>query len=195
MLKLPKSLPYIVSGTLLAMGLALWSYTTYLQHEFASELIRFHVIANSDSLEDQTLKLHVRDVVVNEMKRQFSSADNRAEAEQIVLANKKVIENLAEEQIKKEGKNYQVAVMLGDFDFPTKSYGDLTLPAGNYRAVRIVIGEGKGKNWWCVLFPPLCFVDSVESLPEGQKAKGLKVFERGNVELRLKSADFLKLFS
>lgn len=195
MLKFSKRLSYIVSGTVLVMGLALWSYTTYLQHEFANELIRFHVIANSDSIEDQTLKLHVRDVVVNEMKQQFSGANDRIEAEQIVRANKEVIENLAEEQIKKEGKNYQVAVMLGDFDFPTKSYGELTLPAGNYRAVRVVIGEGKGKNWWCVLFPPLCFVDSVESLHEEQKAKGLKVFEKGNVEFRLKSADFLNLFS
>ncbi|SHE92758.1 stage II sporulation protein R [Desulforamulus putei DSM 12395] len=177
------------------VGLAFLSYRTYIQHEFASQLIRFHVIANSNSLEDQTLKLHVRDVIVKEMKERFRQASSRQEAEQIVQSSMNEIKELAQAQIKREGKDYQVAVMMGDFAFPTKTYGNLTLPAGNYHAVRIVIGEGKGKNWWCILFPPLCFVDSVETLDKDEKAKGIKVFERDNVEFRLKCADFLKIFS
>lgn len=186
---------YLLCLIILLLGMAFLSYRTYVQHEFASQLIRFHVIANSDCLEDQTLKLHVRDVIVNEMKERFRHASSRQEAEKIVLDSMDEIKTLAREQIKREGKDYRVAVMMGDFDFPTKTYGTLTLPAGNYHAVRVVIGEGKGKNWWCVLFPPLCFVDSVETLDKNERAKGIKVFEKENVEFRLKCADFLKIFS
>ncbi|AEG61640.1 stage II sporulation protein R [Desulforamulus ruminis] len=183
----------IFTGLLLALSFL--SYRTYVQHEFASQLIRFHVIANSDSFQDQALKLHVRDAIVLEMKKRFSQANNRKQAEQIVLNNMGEIEELARQQIQREGKNYKVAVMMGDYDFPTKSYGDLTLPAGNYHAVRVVIGEGKGKNWWCVLFPPLCFTDSVKTVDQKQAVKGVKVFEKDNVEFRLRAADILKIFS
>nr|WP_073237953.1 stage II sporulation protein R [Desulforamulus putei] len=195
MLKNAKKIHFLICSILILVGLAFLSYRTYIQHEFASQLIRFHVIANSNSLEDQTLKLHVRDVIVKEMKERFRQASSRQEAEQIVQSSMNEIKELAQAQIKREGKDYQVAVMMGDFAFPTKTYGNLTLPAGNYHAVRIVIGEGKGKNWWCILFPPLCFVDSVETLDKDEKAKGIKVFERDNVEFRLKCADFLKIFS
>ena len=183
--------------TALAMiaGACFFSYRTYVQQEFASELIRFHVIANSDSYADQSLKLHVRDSIVNEMKVRFRAANNRQEAEQIIVASMDEIKELAQHQIQLEGKQYPVEVKIGDYDFPTKSYGNLTLPAGNYHAVRVIIGEGKGKNWWCVLFPPLCFVDSVDSLKQDERAKGMKVFEKDNVEFRLKSADVLNIFS
>ena len=176
-------------------GACFFSYRTYIQHEFASELIRFHVIANSDSYADQSLKLHVRDIIVNEMKVRFREANNRQEAEQIILASMDEIKALAQQQIQLEGKQYPVEVKIGDYDFPTKSYGNLTLPAGNYHAVRVIIGEGKGKNWWCVLFPPLCFVDSVDSLKQDERAKGMKVFEKDNIEFRLKSTDILNIFS
>nr|WP_315989530.1 stage II sporulation protein R [Desulforamulus aquiferis] len=171
------------------------SYKSYVQHEFAKQLIRLHVIANSNSFEDQTLKLHVRDLVVNEMKERFNQANSRQEAEEVVLASLEEIKELASRQISREGKDYPVEIMVGDYDFPTKSYGNFTLPAGNYHAVRVVIGEGQGNNWWCVLFPPLCFVDSVKSLDDHEAAKGLKVFEKDKVEFRLKSADMLRIFS
>lgn len=195
MLKNKKVIKYMIAAAITLTVLSYFSYRTYIQHEFASELIRFHVIANSDSYADQSLKLHIRDVIVNEMKSRFGSANSRDEAEKIVLASMDDIKNLAAAEIAREGKNYNVKVMLGDFDFPTKTYGDLTLPAGNYHAVRVVIGEGKGKNWWCVLFPPLCFVDSVDTLKKSEQARGIKVFEKGNVEFRLKSADIFKIFS
>lgn len=186
---------YTILFMVLLLVLSFYSYRTYIQHEFASQLIRFHVIANSDSFQDQALKLHVRDVIVREMKKRFTRADNREQAEEIVRASMGEIEALARQQIQREGKSYQVAVMMGDYLFPTKSYGNLTLPGGSYRAVRVVIGEGKGKNWWCVLFPPLCFADSVETLEKNQSAKGIKVFEKDNVEFRLRAADILKIFS
>lgn len=195
MLKVKRKLLLALICIILLITGAFYSYKSYIQHEFAGQLIRFHVIANSNSYQDQTLKLHVRDVIVNEMKKRFSKANNRAEAEAIVKQSMPAMQRLAEEQIHREGKNYQVAVMLGDFDFPTKTYGNLTLPAGNYRAVRVVIGEGKGRNWWCVLFPPLCFVDSVKSLEKDERAAGLKVFEKDNVEFRLRCTDILRIFS
>ncbi len=185
----------MITALAVITGACFFSYRTYIQHEFASELIRFHVIANSDSYADQSLKLHVRDSIVNEMKVRFRTANNRQEAEQIIVASMDEIKELAQHQIQLEGKQYPVEVKIGDYDFPTKSYGNLTLPAGNYHAVRVIIGEGKGKNWWCVLFPPLCFVDSVDSLKQDERAKGMKVFEKDNVEFRLKSADLLNLFS
>lgn len=185
----------IIAAVAVLTGACFFSYRTYIQHEFASELIRFHVIANSDSYADQALKLHIRDVIVNEMKLRFRAANNRQEAEQIILASMDEIKALAKQQIELEGKQYPVEVKLGDYDFPTKSYGNLTLPAGNYHAVRIIIGEGQGKNWWCVLFPPLCFVDSVESLKKDERAKGMKVFEKDNIEFRIKSSDVLSIFS
>ncbi len=190
-----RKLVYITFAFILIMVISFWSYRTYVQHEFASELIRFHVIAHSDSLADQTLKLHVRDVVVEEMKERFSTANNRKEAEKVVATSMEEIKRLAQEQVYREGKDYPVEVIMGDFYFPTKSYGKLTLPAGDYHAVRVVIGEGKGKNWWCVLFPPLCFVDSVQTLEKNEVARGLKVFEKEDVEFRLKCVDVLKIFS
>ncbi|MEG6520374.1 stage II sporulation protein R [Desulfotomaculum sp. 1211_IL3151] len=188
-------LVYITLAFVVMLMISFWSYRTYVQHEFAGELIRFHVIANSDSFADQTLKLHVRDVVVEEMKKRFSVVNSRQEAEKIVATNMAEIQRIAQEQVRREGKEYPVEVVMGDFYFPTKSYGNLTLPAGDYHAVRVVIGEGKGQNWWCVLFPPLCFVDSVQTLEKNDTAQGLKVFEKDNLEFRLKCVDILKIFS
>ena len=125
----------------------------------ADNLIRFHVIANSDTEADQTLKLKVRDSVVRDMTPSFSQASNIDEARTVVKENIDRIKSVAIKEIKRDGKDYPVQVSLGKYMFPTKTYGDLTLQEGKYEAVRVVIGEGKGSNWWCVLFPPLCFVD------------------------------------
>lgn len=190
-----RKLAYIALALVLMLAISFWSYRAYVQHEFAGELIRFHVIANSDSFADQTLKLHVRDVVVAEMKKKFSATNSRQEAEKVVITNMSDIERIAQEQVYQEGKEYPVEVVMGDFYFPAKTYGNLTLPAGDYHAVRIIIGEGKGQNWWCVLFPPLCFVDSVQTREKDEAAQGLKVFEKDNVEFRLKCVDILKIFS
>lgn len=125
----------------------------------SNEIIRFHVIANSDSPEDQYLKLKIRDRVLDEMKNVFSKSNSVEESRQLIMKNKDNIKRLAEDEISKGGKDYSVAVTLGKDLFPTKMYGDMTFPAGEYEALKLVIGNGKGKNWWCVMFPPLCFVD------------------------------------
>lgn len=127
----------------------------YNQHN----LIRFHVIANSDSDRDQALKRRVRDLIVQRMSPEFAKAQSLDEARQIAKAHLEDIRQIAKNEVSSSGEKYAVTVQLGKFDFPIKNYGKLTLPAGSYEAVRVVIGQGQGANWWCVLFPPLCFVD------------------------------------
>lgn len=122
-------------------------------------LIRFHVIANSDSDRDQAMKRRIRDLIVRQMRPEFKEAASLEEARRIAGANLDSIKAVAQKEVNASGEDYPVSVQLGKFDFPIKNYGKLTLPAGNYEAVRVVIGRGQGANWWCVLFPPLCFVD------------------------------------
>ena len=122
-------------------------------------LIRFHVIANSDSEKDQALKRKIRDLIVEEMTPAFAGINNLEEARTAVRLNLSRMEEIARAEIAREGFDYNVKAMLGRFWFPVKNYGDFTLPAGEYEAVRVVIGEGQGANWWCVLFPPVCFQD------------------------------------
>jgi len=128
------------------------------------ELIRFHVLANSDSEADQLLKRQVRDGILAKFSPVVGGAPSLEESRRIVKENLKAIEAEAARVIAVKGKKYPVKAEYGYFNFPAKSYGDLTLPAGRYEALRIVIGEGKGSNWWCVLFPPLCFVDITSSI-------------------------------
>lgn len=135
--------------------------TTDISYDYdPDQLIRFHVLANSDSERDQALKYQVKDQVVSYMQGQFANSQSIEESREILVANMEGIANLAERTLQSEGSSDTVDVQYGRFDFPVKYYGDFSLPAGNYEAVRVVIGEGEGENWWCVLFPPLCFVDS-----------------------------------
>lgn len=123
------------------------------------DLIRLHVLANSDSAADQALKLKVRDAIITYLAPYLEHTTQKIDAEKIVFEHKDQLTQVAEEIIAMNGANYPVDLQLGMFDFPIKSYGNLVLPAGKYEAVRILIGKAEGKNWWCVLFPPLCFVD------------------------------------
>lgn len=123
------------------------------------EMIRFHVLANSDSDEDQALKRAVRDAILKEVSPRLAASHSLEESRQILTGLRPEMEGIAQEVIRSWGKDYPVKTDYGHFIFPTKSYGSLILPAGEYEAVRVLIGEAKGSNWWCVLFPPLCFVD------------------------------------
>ena len=127
-----------------------------MQKEIAEKILRFHVIANSDSREDQELKLKVRDAVGFYMKDQMKEVTNRKDAEETANANLKKIEKVAEDVIAKEGRSYTVNAFIGPVDFPVKTYGAYSFPAGTYEAV-----EGAGKNWWCVMYPNMCFQGSM----------------------------------
>lgn len=123
------------------------------------KLIRFHVLANSNSTEDQNLKLKVRDKVIEYISPKLKESKSIDQSREILLLEEKNIIDMAEEIIKAEGYTYKVETTLGRTNFPEKTYGNITLPQGEYEAFRILIGEAKGDNWWCVMFPPLCFVD------------------------------------
>jgi len=127
--------------------------------DISGKLIRFHVIANSDSEKDQNLKLKVRDKVLEYVQPLLKNSKNIEESREILSReNKKVLE-IAREVIKENGYDYSVESTLDKENFPVKTYGNITLPQGEYEAYRIIIGTGEGQNWWCVMFPPICFVD------------------------------------
>ncbi len=119
-------------------------------------LIRFHVVANSDRPEDQALKLLVRNDIISYLTPELQKARNLNEARTILTTQLPQVEKIATRRITLEGQRYPVRAQLGRYEFPVKAYGTLVLPSGRYEAVRVVIGQGEGANWWCVLFPPLC---------------------------------------
>lgn len=123
------------------------------------KMIRFHVIANSDSIEDQDIKLKVRDRVLEYIYPKLEESLEIDRSREILKENDKDIKDIALKVLEENNYNYNVESTLSNEVFPVKSYGDITLPQGEYEAYRIIIGEGKGQNWWCVMFPPLCFVD------------------------------------
>lgn len=146
------------------------SYAQNISTDIANSVFRLHVIANSDSEEDQNLKYKVRDKLLEYMNSICSNCESKEEAMTIVEENKDTFEQIAINTIKEEGYSYSVKINIGNFEFPTKNYGDISLPAGYYDALRVEIGEAKGQNWWCVMFPPLCFVDvSSGVVPEESK--------------------------
>lgn len=123
------------------------------------QLIRFHVLANSDSEQDQTLKIAVRDAILREVSPRLAVSKSLEESRDILKRLSPEMEDIGRSVVRSWGKDYSVHTEYGHFSFPTKSYGSLILPAGDYEALRVVVGKGQGSNWWCVLFPPLCFID------------------------------------
>ena len=142
-----------------------------IQENIAGNIIRLHVIANSDTENDQSLKLKVRDGIIGGLKESVAGAQDAAGAGKLLAAQEDNIKNAALDIISVDGYNYPVNVSLEERYFPVKSYGDLVFPAGNYKALCVEIGEAKGRNWWCVLFPSLCFVDETYAVvPDSSKA-------------------------
>jgi stage II sporulation protein R len=146
------------------------SYAQTISTDISNSVFRLHVIANSDSKEDQDLKYKVRDSLLKYMNSICSNCSSKQEAINIVEEHKDNFKEIALQTIKENNYSYNVNINIGNFEFPTKTYGDISLPAGYYDALRVEIGEAKGKNWWCVMFPPLCFVDvSSGIVPEESK--------------------------
>lgn len=130
-----------------------------IQQGISHKIIRFHVIANSDSDADQALKLKVKEAVVNYTSELLCNSKSISETENLLSTHTTDIISIANSVITENGYDYPVTAEITDTYFPTKSYGSYTFPPGTYRAFQIKIGEAKGKNWWCVLYPPLCFID------------------------------------
>ena len=151
-----------------------FSYVSAVSTGLKAGIFRLHVIANSDSEADQALKYKVRDNLIEYMNSLCIDVTNKQEA--IDLANSNLFEfkRIAEETISENGFNYPVTVEIGNFSFPTKNYGDVNLPAGFYDALRVKIGNAQGKNWWCVMFPPLCFVNVSSGIVPTESKEQLK---------------------
>lgn len=143
----------------------------HTQDELADKVVRLHVLANSDSEEDQALKLQVRDAVLDRAEDLLAQPSSRAEAEGKLRGQLLEFERLAEAVVREAGYDYEVTAELTDTEFPTREYEDFTLPAGEYLALRILIGDAAGRNWWCVVFPPLCTAASAD-VPASALAAG-----------------------
>lgn len=143
-----------------------------IQHNIADEILRFHVLANSDSKEDQALKLKVKNQVVLYMQEILKQCNSKQEAKRLLKDNTGRILQIAEQVIKEEGYDYGVTARLENTYFPVKTYGEFVFPEGVYEAYRILIGNAEGKNWWCVMFPSLCMVNETYSVvPDESKIK------------------------
>lgn len=161
----------IAIAAMLFIVLAAWmisySYAEDVNAGLSQNIVRLHVVANSDSEADQALKLKVRDAIIEFMKSKLTTSKDITETKAIINANLNEIEELSRKVIIENSSNYSVKASVGNYDFPTKTYGDIALPAGEYQALKVVIGKGEGANWWCVLFPPLCFIDATHgAIPE-----------------------------
>lgn len=141
-----------------------------IQESIAQNIIRFHVRANSDSDSDQQLKLKVKNEVTSLLQPMLTNSDSVEQSRNIIAQHMQDIKDTALDTIHNEGYSYDVNVYFEKSYFPMKSYADVTFPPGEYEAFRIDIGDAEGRNWWCVLYPPLCFVDAVYGeLPKESK--------------------------
>lgn len=158
----------------------------------AENIIRLHVVANSDNTADQALKLAVRDAVLAEMAPLFRPTADVAAARQIVRENLGRLEDIARHVVEQNGRTYPVTAALDNFAFPTRVYGALVLPAGDYEALRITLGTGQGRNWWCVLFPPLCFLEGTATKTGGAGETAVALVaepDPSEIEIRSKLAE------
>lgn len=188
----------VVAGVVYMGGMVLRGYGAQdpLQPAIAEKILRFHVLANSDSEEDQNLKKKVRDAVGSYIEPYLEDADSIGETRQIVGEHMEEIVDTAQEVVVAEGYDYKVKAEIARTDFPVKTYGDYTFPAGEYEALKVTIGEGAGHNWWCVLYPNMCFRGSVYEIVEKDAGEALQevlspeeyedVFQSGRFRIRFK---------
>ena len=150
--------------------LSAYSYVNAVSNNLADSVFRLHVIANSDSEEDQNLKYKVRDSLIEYMNTLTNDMNTKDEVIQIAKEHIQDFKNIAQNVVKENGYDYEVNIEIGNFSFPTKTYGDISFPAGFYDALKVEIGKAEGQNWWCLMFPPLCFVDVTSGVvPEESK--------------------------
>ena len=176
-MKYIKQISFCMVIAIFATGILTWNIFLNLETKstvsvLSHSAIRFHILANSDSVSDQALKMRVKESVVNYIYEKTGDFKTVDEAKNFILNNDKKIKSMATKAIADNGYDYTVSSTFGFSDFPVKTYGDVIFPKGTYTSYTIKIGNGKGHNWWCVLYPPLCFVDvSTGVLPDNSKEK------------------------
>lgn len=184
LLELNKNIKFkiILYSAMLFLILAMMTTYIYSQshkintfsESYKENLIRFHVLANSDSEEDQELKLKVRDEVINYLEPKLKESNSISQSEKIIKSEEDNLIYICKSTIKQNGYDYDVSINLGYSKFPTKQYSSVVLPAGEYKSLKIIIGKGQGKNWWCVMFPPLCFVDEQNNVIDKETDEKLR---------------------
>lgn len=210
-----KKLNFIFILTILVfiyIALLSFNYSKAISSNLSDSVFRLHIIANSDSSADQELKLKVRDKIIEYMNTLTSNSSDKKDVISIVNNHLDSFKEIALNTIKENGYNYDVNIEIGNFHFPTKSYGDISFPAGNYNALKIEIGDAIGQNWWCVLFPPLCFVnsstgvvpdDSKNTLKENINSESYEIISEGNnsndntsdIKIKFKIIEFFNNFT
>lgn len=169
---------WMIKGILVAVAAlsccGIWQYRQRMTEEIAGKVIRFHVLANSDTQADQDLKLKVRDAIGSYMQPRLLGISDIETSRRIIKENLPEIAETAEGIIAQEGYTYDVDASLTVTDFPEKTYGDYTFPAGRYEALEVVIGNGGGHNWWCVMYPNLCFFNSAYEVVNTEAEKSLQ---------------------
>ena len=209
-----KKLNFILILTILIflyIVLLSFNYSQAISYNLSDSVFRLHIIANSDSSADQELKLKVRDKIIEYMNTLTSNSSDKKDVISIVNNHLDSFKEIALNTIKENGYNYDVNIEIGNFHFPTKSYGDISFPAGNYDALKIEIGDAIGQNWWCVLFPPLCFVnsstgvvpdDSKNTLKKNINSESYEIISEGNnsndntsdIKIKFKIIEFFNNF-
>ena len=210
-----KKLNFILILTILIflyIVLLSFNYSQSISYNLSDSVFRLHIIANSDSSADQELKLKVRDNIIEYMNTLTSNSSDKKDVISMVNNHLDSFKEIALNTIKENGYNYDVNIEIGNFHFPTKSYGDISFPAGNYDALKIEIGDAIGQNWWCVLFPPLCFVnsstgvvpdDSKNTLKENINSESYEIISEGNnsndntsdIKIKFKIIEFFNNFT
>ncbi|MDR0404931.1 MAG: stage II sporulation protein R [Oscillospiraceae bacterium] len=187
-------LGFIFSALLTMMGF----YGNCLS--MSDKIFRLHVLANSNSPEDQQLKLKVRDKILVDSHEKFLNAANKEEAKAIALSSLQQIKNSAQDEVKRLGFDYPVKVEVANSYFSTRNYDDVTLPAGKYESLKVSIGQGEGENWWCVMFPAMCIPAALQKEDDGGKSlkdvldnKQVNIVEnRSEYEFRFKTVEFIE---
>ncbi|MBR0277558.1 MAG: stage II sporulation protein R [Clostridia bacterium] len=177
----------------------LYEYSNRVMADITNSVVRLHIIANSDSKEDQLLKIKVRNDIIDYLSPMLDDAKSTDETKNIIKEHLDDITIAANKSIKKHGYTYSATAVFGNYKFPEKEYENIVFPSGNYDALRIVIGNGSGKNWWCVLYPQLCFSQSPDGLMSDENQKKLKnvltedeyeLVSSGKVNFKLKIAEW-----
>ena len=192
-----QGLKLIERALLAAVFLAiLFSFTGFAVRceDVSQEVLRLHVLANSDSEEDQELKLQVRDRILQEGAGLLDGVKTLEEAEQVVTEALPRLTQAAQDEIFSRGYDYPVSLTLADVSFTTRQYEEITLPAGVYRALQVRIGSGEGHNWWCVMFPSLCLPAAEEpaKLEDVLTPEELEIVEGGSYEVRFQVLEWVE---
>ena len=159
---------------ILYSSLCAFSYAKNVSEDISDSVFRLHVIANSDSKEDQDLKYKVRDKLIDYMNNISENCNSKEDVISLAKEHQNDFQKIAEDTVRENGFDYSVKINIGNFEFPTKHYGDISLPAGFYDALRVEIGDASGQNWWCVMFPPLCFIDVTSGVVPEESKEDLK---------------------